>query len=52
MVNDDATLLHQTNDDINKVDQKDRPILTVFNVWRQCLHVKCILLPMFSPENK
>ena len=40
MVNNDTTLLHQTNDDINKAYQKDQPILTVSNVWRKCLHVK------------
>ena len=28
MVDNDATLLHQTNDDINKVYQKNRPTMT------------------------
>ena len=28
IVNNDATLLHQTNDDINKVYQRNRPTMT------------------------
>ena len=47
-----AALLHKMNDDINKVCQKNRPIFTVINVWKQCSHVKQITFPMLIPENK
>ena len=52
VVNNDATLLHQLNGDIKKAYQKNRPIFIVFNVWKQCSHVKQITFPMLSPENK
>ena len=44
----DATLLHQKNDDIKKVYEKNRPILTVINVLRQCLQVKRIIMPILD----
>ena len=46
------TLMHQTNDDTKKVYEKYLPIFTEINVWRQCIQVKYIILPIFSPENK
>ena len=52
VVNNDATLLHQINGGINKVYQKNWPLFTVINVWKQCSHVKQITFPMLSPENK
>ena len=52
VVNNDATLLHQLNGDINKVYQKNQPIFTVFNVWKQYSHVKQITFSILSPENK
>ena len=50
MIYNDATLLQQNNDDIKKVYEKNRLILTVIKVWRQCLQVKHIILPIFSPN--
>ena len=52
VINNDATLLHQINGDVNKVYQKNRLIFTVINVWKQWSHVKQITFPMLSPENK
>ena len=40
MIYNDATLLHQKHDEIKKVYGKNRPILTIIKVWRQCLQVK------------
>ena len=48
MIRNNAFLLRQTNDGFKKNYEKNRPILTVINVWRQCLQVNCIILPMFS----
>ena len=50
VVHNNATLLHQINGDINKVYQKNRPIFTVINVWKQCSHVKQITFPMLSQK--
>ena len=48
VTHDNPTLLHPTNDDNNKVYEKNWPILTVINVWGQCLQVNRILCPIFS----
>ena len=48
----DPTLLYQTNEDNNKVYEKNRPIFTIINVWRKYLPVKCIILPMFIFDKK
>ena len=47
-----ATILHQMNEDTNKVYQENRPTVTPINVWRQCLQVQQIIFPMFSPRGK
>ena len=52
MIHINPTLLHQTNDDTKNVCEKNRSILTVINVWRQCIQVKHIILPIFGKENK
>ena len=49
MIYNDATLLHQKLMILKKFMKKNQPILTVINVWRQCLQVKRIILPNFSP---
>ena len=46
MIYNDATLVHQKHDEIKNVYEKNRPILTVIKVWRQCLQVKRIILPI------
>ena len=43
VIHNNPTLLHQTNDDISLVYEKNRTILTVINVWIQCLQVKHII---------
>ena len=48
MIYNDATLLHQKHDEIEKVYGKNRPIFTIIKLWRQCLQVKHIILPVFS----
>ena len=45
MINNNATLLHQTNDIKNKY-QRNQLTLTATNISRQCLQV---IFPMFSP---
>ena len=35
MIHNVAALLHKMNDNVNKVCQKNRPIFTVINVWKQ-----------------
>ena len=48
----DPTSLHQTNEDNNKVYEKNRPIFTVINVCRKYLQVTRVILPMFISFNK
>ena len=45
MVDNDATLLHQTNDDINKVYQKNRPTMTANYISDNV----CKLNELYSP---
>ena len=52
MVNNDATLLHQTNDDINKAYQRNQLTMIANNILRQRLQVECIIFPMCTAENK
>ena len=52
MIHINPTLLHQTNDDTTNVCEKNRPISTAIYVWRQCIQVKHIILPIFGQENK
>ena len=52
MVHINPTLLDRTNDDTKNVCEKNRPISKVINVWRQCIQVKHIILPIFGKENK
>ena len=46
------TLLHQTNNDYNKVYEINRLIITVIKDWILFLRVKRTIFPMFSQENK